>query len=111
MAAAGKVASFCRMLAPPQISSAILPCVKELANDGSQVITGTADTPLSARKTRFTCLLNLRSHVFQSTKELNLIADIELLLDHYFHYSTLRRAKRNCRYTTRSTCVPHLRVW
>jgi serine/threonine-protein phosphatase 2A regulatory subunit A len=36
--AAGKVAAFCKMLLPQQIITQVLPCVKELSNDGSQFV-------------------------------------------------------------------------
>jgi hypothetical protein len=38
IAAAGKVAAFCRMMDAPQIIQQIIPCVKELSNDSSQLV-------------------------------------------------------------------------
>ena len=38
IAAAGKVASFCKMLTPTQIVTQIIPCVKELSMDTSQFV-------------------------------------------------------------------------
>jgi uncharacterized protein (DUF2336 family) len=38
IAAAGKVASFCRMMDAAQIIQQIIPCVKELSNDSSQLV-------------------------------------------------------------------------